>query len=188
VIYLVSDEPYTRIIFDDTQVPPVFEFYEQSIVVTSHSKDLSLAGERIGYVTVNPEAEYRAALVGAMTLANRTLGFVNAPAMIQRVLPALQNASVDISAYKRKRDLLVEILKDAGYEFDVPKGTFYLFVKSPVKDDVEFVRILQEELILAVPGSGFGGPGYFRLAFCVDDYTITAAGPGFKRAMEKISN
>jgi len=185
-IYLVSDEPYTRIVFDGTQVPPVFEFYEESLVVTSHSKDLSLAGERIGYVTVNPGAQYRAALVGAMTLANRTLGFVNAPAMIQRVLPKLQAASVDIGAYKRKRDLLCEGLGAAGYEFDIPRGTFYLFVKSPLKDDVEFVRVLQKELILAVPGSGFGGPGYFRLAFCVDDHTITAAMPAFKRALKNI--
>lgn len=185
-IYLVSDEPYTRIVFDGTQVPPVFEFYEDSLVVTSHSKDLSLAGERIGYVTVSPGAQYRNALVGALTLTNRTLGFVNAPAMIQRVLPKLQDASVDIGVYKRKRDLLCQGLSQAGYEFDIPKGTFYLFVKSPLKDDVNFVKMLQDQLILAVPGSGFGGPGYFRLAFCVDDHTIVAAMPGFKRAMEKI--
>ena len=184
-IYLVSDEPYTRIVFDDIEVPPVFQCYEDSIVITSHSKDLSLAGERIGYVTVSPDAQYRNPLVGAMTLANRILGFVNAPAMIQRVLPELQGVSVDVGAYRRKRDLLVEGLKAAGYEFDVPKGTFYLFVKSPVKDDVEFVRMLQEELILAVPGTGFGGPGFFRLAFCVEDRMIEAALPGFARAMEK---
>ena len=184
-IYLVSDEPYTRIVFDGTEVPPVFQCYAESIVVTSHSKDLSLAGERIGYVTVNPDAQYRNQLVGAMTLANRILGFVNAPAMIQRVLPELQGASVDVGAYKRKRDLFVEGLKSAGYEFDSPRGTFYLFVKSPVKDDVEFVQMLQEELILAVPGSGFGGPGYFRLAFCVEDRAITASMPGFARAMTR---
>ncbi|MCG8688464.1 MAG: pyridoxal phosphate-dependent aminotransferase [Desulfobacterales bacterium] len=186
-IYLVSDEPYTQIVFDDTEVPPVFEFYEDSLVVTSHSKDLSLAGERIGYVTVNPEAQYRSDLINAMTLVNRTLGFVNAPAMIQRVLPQLQGASVNVDAYRFKRDLFCKGLKEAGYTFDVPKGTFYLFVKSPIKDDVEFVQKLQDELILAVPGSGFGGPGYFRLAFCVDDNAISGAMPGFKRAMEKLN-
>ena len=185
-IYLVSDEPYTRIIFDDTEVPPMCEFYADTLVVTSHSKDLSLAGERIGFVTINPDAEYRGKLADALTLTNRILGFVNAPAMIQRVLPDLQNASVDVSAYKHKRDIFCEGLLAAGYTFDVPKGTFYLFVKSPVADDVAFVQQLQKELILAVPGSGFGGPGYFRLAFCVADETIVNAIPGFKRAIAAV--
>jgi len=185
-LYLLSDEPYTRIIFDGTEVPPMFEFYPDTLVASSHSKDLSLAGERIGFVTINPEAQYRNQLADALTLANRILGFVNAPAMIQRVLPDLQNASVDVGAYKRKRDIFCQGLAEAGYTFNVPKGTFYLFVKSPVPDDVAFVRQLQKELILAVPGSGFGGPGYLRLAFCVEDDTITNSIPGFKRAMAAV--
>jgi aspartate aminotransferase len=186
VIYLVSDEPYTKIIFDDAEVTPIFSVYSNTISATSHSKDLSLPGERIGYITVNPEAEYRAKLSGAMTLTNRTLGFVNAPAMMQRVLPYLQGNSVDIYIYKRRRDLFCEGLLSAGYEMEVPKGTFYLFPKSPLADDVKFVKLLQEELILAVPGSGFGGPGYFRLAFCVEDETIKNAMPAFKRVIDKI--
>jgi aspartate aminotransferase len=185
-IYLVSDEPYTRIVFDGIEVPPMFEFYPDTLVATSHSKDLSLAGERIGFVTVSPDARYREKLADALTLANRILGFVNAPAMIQRVLPDLQGASVDVDAYKRKRDIFCAGLNEAGYTFNVPGGTFYLFVKSPVKDDVAFVQQLQKELILAVPGSGFGGPGYFRLAFCVEDDTIVNALPGFKRAIAAV--
>jgi len=185
-LYLLSDEPYTRIIFDGTEVPPMFEFYPDTLVASSHSKDLSLAGERIGFVTISPEARYRTRLADAMTLANRILGYVNAPAMIQRVLPDLQNASVDVAAYKRKRDILCQGLAEAGYTFNIPKGTFYLFVKSPIADDVAFVQQLQKELILAVPGSGFGGPGYVRLAFCVADETIVNAIPGFKRAITAV--
>ncbi|MDD9300862.1 MAG: pyridoxal phosphate-dependent aminotransferase [Desulfobacter sp.] len=185
-IYLVSDEPYTRIVFDHVEVPPIFDFYDQSLVVTSHSKDLSLAGERIGYVTVNPRACYRQEIVNALTLANRTLGFVNAPAMIQRVLPDLQGVSVDVAIYERKRDMICEGMKKAGYTFHKPMGSFYLFVKSPIENDVDFVQILQQERILAVPGKGFGGPGYFRLAFCVDDHCITASMDGFERAIQSI--
>jgi len=186
VIYLVSDEPYRKIVFDNTLVPPVFPCYKNTIVATSHSKDLSLPGERIGYLAVNPASPFRDRLLPALALTNRILGFVNAPAIMQRVLPLIQGASVDISAYRKKRDLLCRILKDAGYTFTTPSGAFYLFPKSPIEDDVKFVRLLQEELILAVPGTGFGGPGYFRLAFCVDDGTIERSEPAFKRVMDRL--
>ncbi len=185
-IYLVSDEPYRKIVFDNTVVPPVFPAYKNSIVATSHSKDLSLPGERIGYLVVNPACPFRDQLLPALALTNRILGFVNAPALMQRVLPLIQGASVDIDAYRRKRDLLCDILNDAGYTFTTPPGAFYLFPKSPIKDDVKFVGMLQEELILAVPGTGFGGPGYFRLAFCVDDGTIERSRSAFKRAMDRV--
>ncbi len=185
VIYLVSDEPYRKIVFDDTEVPPVLACYKNSIIATSHSKDLSLPGERIGYIAVNPEAVYREKLLEAMALTNRILGFVSAPALMQRVLPFIQGASVDIGAYKRKRDLLCDILNSAGINFVTPPGAFYLFPESPLKDDVKFVKELQEELILAVPGTGFGCPGYFRLAFCVEDETIKRSMPAFKRVMDK---
>ncbi|MDY0376091.1 MAG: pyridoxal phosphate-dependent aminotransferase [Desulfobacterium sp.] len=186
VIYLVSDEPYRKIVFDGTPVPPVFPSYENSVVITSHSKDLSLSGERIGYIVVNPASPFRDKLLPALALTNRILGFVNAPAMMQRILPLIQGASVDIEAYKRKRDLLCDILKDAGLTFVIPSGAFYLFPKSPLEDDVKFVSILQDELILAVPGTGFSGPGYFRLAFCVDDQTIELSRDAFKRAMARV--
>ncbi len=184
-IYLVSDEPYRKITFDGIDVPSLFEAYDNSIVCTSYSKDLSIPGERIGFLAVNPKAGLKSKLIDGMALANRILGYVNAPALMQRVVGKLQGVSVDISEYQKKRDLLCNGLAEGGYEFTVPAGAFYLFPKTPVPDDVEFVRALQDELILVVPGSGFMGPGYFRIAFCVDDETIVNAMPGFKRVMEK---
>jgi aspartate aminotransferase len=136
-------------------------------------------------VAVNPQATYRGELAGAMAIANRILGFVNAPALMQRAVAELQGMSVDIGAYKRKRDLLCDGLAKSGYEFIRPPGTFYLFPKSPIADDVAFAKALQEELILVVPGSGFAGPGYFRIAFCCDDATIVNALPGFERVIKR---
>jgi aspartate aminotransferase len=184
-LYLLSDEPYRRIVFDGISVPGIFDSCPNSLIANSYSKDLSLAGERIGYVAVNPRAEYKADLIAGLTLANRILGFVNAPALMQRVVAELQDASVDVAAYQRKRDLLCDGLTDCGYDFVKPKGGLYVFPRSAIADDVEFVRALQEELILTVPGSGFGRPGHFRIAFCVADETIVSAIPGFKRVMER---
>jgi aspartate aminotransferase len=184
-IYLLSDEPYRKIVYDGAVVPGIFTSYRESIIGTSYSKDLSIPGERLGFIAVNPEATYKKDLLAGMALANRILGFVNAPALMQRVVARLQGVSVDMSEYARKRRLLCDGLAECGYEFITPPGAFYLFPKTPVPDDVEFVRALQEERILAVPGSGFGGPGHFRLAFCVDDATIINAMPGFKKVMDK---
>jgi aspartate aminotransferase len=184
-IYLVSDEPYRKIIYDGIRVPGIFTAYPDSIITTSYSKDLSIPGERIGFIAINPAATYRNELMAGLGLANRILGFVNAPAMMQRVVAAVQGSAVDIKHYARKRELLCTGLEKLGYEFIKPAGAFYLFPKSPIPDDVEFVRALQEELILAVPGAGFGGPGHFRLAFCVDDAVITSAMPAFGRAIQK---
>ncbi len=184
-IYLISDEPYRKIVYDGITVPGIFNCYRESIIATSYSKDISIPGERIGYIAVNPEAVYKENLISGMTLANRILGFVNAPALMQRIIASIQGASVDISDYQRKRDILCNSLAECGYEFIRPSGAFYLFPKSPVPDDVKFVKALQDELILVVPGSGFGCPGHFRIAFCVDDNTILNSIPGFKRAMEK---
>jgi len=184
-IYLISDEPYRKIVYDGVKVPSIFNCYRESIIATSYSKDISIPGERIGYIAVNPEAVFKENLISGMTLANRILGFVNAPALMQRIIASIQGASVDISEYKRKRDILCNNLTECGYEFVRPYGAFYLFPKSPVPDDVKFVRALQDELILAVPGSGFGGPGHFRIAFCVDDDIIINSIPGFKKTMEK---
>ncbi len=184
-IYLVSDEPYRKIVFNDTNVPPVFGSYRNAVVVTSHSKDLSLAGERIGCTVIHPNLTYKEEMRSALALANRILGFINAPALMQRVLPFLQESSVDIDTYRRNRDLFCDGLADAGYTFTVPPGAFYIFPTTPVADDVAFVKALQEELILAVPGTGFGGPGHFRLAFCVAEEVIKGALPGFKRVMER---
>ncbi len=184
-IYLLSDEPYRKIVFGGVEVPSVFTAYQDSILATSYSKDLSIPGERIGFAAVNPQATHHRDLLAGMTLANRILGFVNAPALMQRVVSCLQGQSVDIGAYKHKRDLLCDGLAAAGYEFETPAGAFYLFPRTPIADDVAFVRALQEELILVVPGSGFAGPGHFRIAFCVEDTVIVNALAGFKRVMDK---
>jgi aspartate aminotransferase len=184
-IYLIADEPYRKIIFDDNTVPSVFLAYRNSIVVSSYSKDLSLPGERIGYLAVHPEIDDKAALLDAMTLANRILGFVNAPALMQRVVAELQDTTVDTTIYARRRELFCLILQEAGYDFLAPRGAFYIFPKSPLPDDVRFIALLQEEKILAVPGTGFGAPGYFRLAFCVGDEVIARSADGFKRAIAK---
>ena len=184
-IYLVSDEPYRKIVFDDNEVPSIMEATRNSIVISSYSKDLSLPGERIGYLAVHPGIKDKSSLVDAMTLANRILGFVNAPALMQRVVERLQEVSVDTTIYERRREVFCSILDDAGYEYIKPKGAFYLFPKAPIEDDVAFCAILQEEKILAVPGRGFGAPGYFRLAFCIDDAVISRSADAFKRAMSK---
>jgi len=183
-IYLMADEPYRKVIYDGVKVPSVFGCYVESIMTTSYSKDISIPGERIGFIAVNPAATYKETLLGAMALTNRILGFVNAPALMQRVIARMQGASVDISAYARKRELLCNGLLESGYDFVKPPGTFYLFPRTPIPDDVEFVKALQQELILVVPGSGFGGPGHFRIAFCVSDDTIIKSLPGFKRVMD----
>ncbi|OEU45429.1 MAG: aspartate aminotransferase [Desulfobacterales bacterium S7086C20] len=184
-IYLIADEPYRKISFDGIKVPSLFPFYPDSMIATSYSKDLSIPGERIGFLAVNPKAKYKEDLVAGMALANRILGYVNAPAFMQRVVESLQGASIDTGLYQAKRDLLCDGLAACGYEFVRPKGAFYLFPKSPVPDDVSFVRALQEELILTVPGKGFGTPGFFRIAFCVDDKTIKDALPGFERVRKQ---
>ena len=184
-IYLVSDEPYRKIVYDGTTVPSIFGACPNSIIATSYSKDLSIPGERLGYIAVNPALDDRKNLLAALALTNRILGFVNAPALMQRVVARLQGASVDVSEYDRKRKLLCKGLAEYGYDFVTPPGAFYLFPKSPIPDDVAFVQTLQEELILVVPGSGFGGPGHFRISYCVDDKTITGAMPGFERAIRK---
>jgi aspartate aminotransferase len=182
-IYLIADEPYRKIVFAGHRVPSVFRAYRHSLVVSSYSKDLSLPGERIGYLAVHPGIEDKERLLGALTLANRILGYVNAPALMQRVVAALQDVSVDCTIYSRRRQLFCALLAEAGYEFEPPKGAFYLFPRSPLADEVEFVNLLKEQLILAVPGRGFGRPGYFRLAFCVEDEVIARSAVGFRQAM-----
>lgn len=181
-IVLVSDEPYRKIVFDGLEVPSIMAAYENSIVVSSYSKDLSLPGERIGYLAVHPQIQDKGAMLDAMTLANRILGFVNAPALMQRVVEQLQDVSVDAAIYERRRETFCKVLDNAGFDYVRPKGAFYLFPKTPV-DDVEFCAILQSEKILAVPGRGFGVPGYIRLAFCVDNSIIEKSAESFKRAM-----
>ncbi|MBU1340599.1 MAG: pyridoxal phosphate-dependent aminotransferase [Proteobacteria bacterium] len=183
-IYLISDEPYRKIAYD-VEVPCMFDVYPHTIVLTSYSKELSLAGERIGYLAIHPKAEDATIIAGAAGVTN-TMMYVNAPALFQQVVGQLQGVSVDMGIYKKRRDIFCEGLHAAGYEFDVPQGAFYLFPKSPIADDIKFVSILQENNILAVPGRAFGGPGHFRLSYAVPDKTIAGSFEGFKKAFNSV--
>ena len=146
---------------------------------------MSLPGERIGYIAVNSKMDGHSLIMDGLNLCNRILGFVNAPALMQRIVAQLNDASVDVDSYKHRRDLLMKGLKDAGYEYINPDGAFYLFCKAPGGDDVAFVNHLQKYNILAVPGVGFGGPGYFRLAYCVSENTIVNSISKFKKAFNE---
>jgi len=184
-IYLISDDIYRRLVYDGMTCPYVFPYHPWSIVVTSYSKDLALPGERIGYVAVNPQYKDRDELVAGMVFCNRTLGFVNAPALMQNVVRSLQSASVDIRQYEKKRDMLYNALTEMGYSIVKPSGAFYMFPESPLDDDLAFVRELQKHNVLVVPGTGFGAHGYFRISYCVDDRVIEGALPRFKKAAEE---
>ena len=183
-IILITDEPYRKIVFDGLETPDVFAAYPHTILVTSHSKDLSIPGERIGYAAVGPDCSDAAPLSGALTFANRILGFVNAPAFMQRAVSRLQDVAIDAAHYQRKRDIIFPALLELGYDVVRPEGAFYCFPRSPMEDDVRFARTLQEQNILVVPGTGFGRPGHFRLAYCVEDRVLTSALPGFQSALK----
>jgi aspartate aminotransferase len=185
-IYVVSDEPYRKLAYDGADVPGVMRLYPHSVVVTSYSKDLSLPGERIGFAAVSPAADDASRLVDGVILCTRILGYVNAPALMQRVVSAIQGVSVDVGIYKRKRDLFCSALTGMGYQLTVPEGAFYIFPRAPGGDDLAFVQALQEELVLVVPGRGFSMPGYFRIAYCVDTPVIERSLPGFERVIRKM--
>jgi len=187
VIYLISDEPYTEIVYDKVKVPSVLKAYPHSIVATSYSKSLSLPGERIGYIAVNPEIDALGQVMDGLTLCNRILGFVNAPALMQRVIAGLGGVKVDVEVYRKKRDLLCDGLASVGYRVRKPDGAFYLFLPTPIADDVRFANALQEKRILTVPGSGFDGPGHIRIAYCVDDATILGAIEGFGEVLKEFT-
>jgi aspartate aminotransferase len=185
IIYLISDEPYRDIVYDGITVPSILAAYPNSLLAFSYSKSLSLPGERVGYIVAHPECEHILDIMGGLVLCNRMLGFVNAPALMQRVIARVQGLKVDVEIYRRKRDLLCDGLASVGYAVQKPEGAFYLFLKTPVADDVAFARALQKERILTVPGSGFGGPGHIRIAYCVDDDTIRNAIAGFAKVWKE---
>jgi aspartate aminotransferase len=182
-IYLVADEPYRRIAYAGA-VPSVFAAYPHTIVVNSFSKELSLAGERIGYLAVHPEAEDAEQILAAAAAVN-SMNVVNAPSLFQQVAVKVEGAGVDVSAYRRRRDLICAVLQDAGYEFTPPEGAFYLFPKSPIADDVRFTNLLKQERILVSPGRAFGTPGYFRISYAVPEATIIGSKEGFRRTLQK---
>ncbi len=160
----------------------VFRHYHNSVVVASHSKDLALPGERIGYAALNPASDEHEDLLAGFIHCNRVLGFVNAPALMQHLVRNLQSVTVSVPEYEKKRNLLYRELSGMGYNVVRPQGAFYMFPKSPVEDDVEFVRELLSRLILVVPGSGFGVHGHFRISYCVADSTIEMSLEGFRQA------
>ncbi len=187
-IFLVSDEPYRRLLYDGLEYSHVYHHHVRSIVATSHSKDLALPGERIGYVAVHPDYTDATELMDGLVFCNRTLGFVNAPALMQHIVAKLQAVTVDISQYQAKRDFMYDALTGLGYDVLKPQGAFYMFPKAPIDDDVEFVAELQKHNVLVVPGMGFGMPGYFRISFCVTDQTLEGSIPGFRKAMAAASD
>jgi len=184
-IFLISDEVYRRLVYDGVECPYVFQYHPRTIVATSFSKDLAVPGERIGYIAVNPEYDGRGELINGLVFCNRVLGFVNAPALMQHVVRGLQDVSVDVGQYVRKRDLLYNGLVEMGYSMVKPTGAFYIFPRSPIEDDVAFVKELQKHNVLVVPGKGFGAPGYFRISYCVEDWVIEGSLAGFRAAAKQ---
>ena len=182
-IFIISDEPYRRIIFDGISFPQVLPQYDNSVVVTSHAKDLALPGERIGYIAVNPNYADKEELSAGLSFCNRTLGFVNAPALMQHIVRNLQGVSVDAGYYEKKRDYLCRHLGELGYDVFRPQGAFYLFPKAPIEDDVTFCKTLLNSNVLVVPGRGFGTLGYFRISYCVEDWVLEGAVKGFAAAI-----
>ncbi len=180
-IVLVSDEPYNEIIYTETKPPEVLTIFDNSIVVNSYSKSLALPGERIGYIAVSPRMENLGLLMEALVFCNRTLGFVNAPAIAQRIVAKAGGSSVDREIYKKRMELLYEHLVSLGFECKKPDGAFYLFVKSPTEDEMDFVETALKYNVLVVPGKGFGRKGYFRLAFCIDMGTIRRSLPAWDK-------
>ncbi|MBL7067999.1 MAG: pyridoxal phosphate-dependent aminotransferase [Candidatus Marinimicrobia bacterium] len=186
-IYLLADEPYKKIIFDGNSYISPLLFYRNTILATSFSKDLSLAGERIGFLAVSPLIEDGKDIINAATFCNRILGFINANALMQRVVKQVLDAGVDVGVYQQRRDLLYQTLVGIGYDVIKPEGTFYMFPRSPIPDDVAFVKALQDKLILTTPGSGFHRPGHFRIAFCVSEDVIRRALKGFEETFQQFA-
>ncbi len=185
-IYIISDEPYKRIVYGDVEVTSLFDISSNTIICTSYSKELCIPGERLGYIAVNPRCEGAQQIIDAATFCNRILGFVNAPALMQRALGENPGESVDISNYAENRALRLDELTAMGYVIIPPEGAFYLFPRSPIPDDGAFVDELKKEKVLVVPGTGFGRSGYFRISYCVTREAVERALPGFRTAIERV--
>lgn len=184
-IYIISDEPYRELVYGGTAVPFIPKYYKNTIIGYSFSKSLSLPGERIGYLVIPREADDSAEIIEAATVANRILGFVNAPSLQQKLIAKCIDAEVNVAAYDRNRELIYNALTEYGFECAKPQGAFYLFIKTPIADDKAFVASAKKYNILIVPGSGFGCAGYARLAYCVSEKTIRASLPAFKKLAEE---
>lgn len=183
-IYLIADEPYRELVYDGVTVPYLTKYYRNTIVGYSYSKSLSLPGERIGYLVMPDEIDDADEIIPGAAVANRVLGFVNAPSLIQRAIKRVLDSKVDVEIYNRNRELLLNKLTEYGYTCVKPQGAFYLFVKAPGGDDKAFVQAAKKYHLLLVAGSGFGGPGYLRIAYCVDYDMIVRSLPAFKSLAE----
>jgi aspartate aminotransferase len=182
---VISDEPYRSLTFDGILAPETLSVIRRGVVAWSWSKAMAISGERIGYLAIPPHLEEAAALRNACTFANRILGFINAPAIWQWVVAEAPDATVDVAQYQAKRDLLCDALARMGYDAPRPQGSYYVFPRTPIADDVAFIRELKEEGILAVPGSGFGRPGYMRLSLTIPRADLERSLPGFERALRR---
>jgi aspartate aminotransferase len=180
-IFILSDQPYSEIVYDNVEVPSILKIFKNGIIVNSFSKSLGLAGERIGYIVASSNIEKVDILMNALSYCNRTLGFVNAPGLFQRVVGDSLDAKVDVEEYKKRRDYLYENLTRIGFECVKPQGAFYLFPKALMEDDVEFVKRALKYNLLLVPGTGFGCPGYVRLSYCVKLDMIERSIPAFEK-------
>ncbi|MCI7443430.1 MAG: pyridoxal phosphate-dependent aminotransferase [Clostridium sp.] len=184
-IYLISDEPYKEIAYDGAEVPFLLKYHKNSFIGYSYSKSLSLPGERIGYVVANSEMDDYEEIIQSLNVANRILGFVNAPSLFQRVIGRILGAEVDVNIYKKNRDLLYNHLISLGFECVKPQGAFYLFPKSLIPDDKAFAEAAKKYNLLIVPGSSFGCPGYFRLSYCISYEKIEKSLQAFTKLAEE---
>ncbi len=180
-IYVLSDEPYRKIVYPGFAFSPPGAFLRNTLVAYSHSKDLNVAGERIGYLAVSPRAADAEEIAEACVFCNRVLGFVNAPSLMQRAVADVQDLEPAFPVYRSNREILVAALREAGFEVVPPGGAFYLFPRSPSGNELEFVAAAREENILVVPGRGFGREGHFRIAFCVSPDTVARSLPAWRR-------
>jgi len=184
-VYVLSDEPYRKIVYPGFSFFPPAASLRNTLIAYSHSKDLNIPGERIGYLAVSPRAEDAAEVAEACVFCNRVLGFVNAPSLMQRAVAVAQDLAPDLSVYQANRDALVATLSAAGFTVVPPGGAFYLFPRSPSPDEMEFVAAAREENLLVVPGRGFGREGHFRVAYCVSPDTVTRSLPSWERLGRK---
>lgn len=187
-IYLISDEPYRELVYDGVEVPYLPNYYDNTIVGYSFSKSLSLPGERIGYLVLPDTLSDAQNIIAAANVANRILGFVNAPSLFQRVVSRCLDVDItpNIESYNANRELLYTNLLSYGYECIKPEGAFYLFMKSPIADDIAFCQMAKKYNLLIVPGTSFGCPGFVRIAYCVSHDTAKNALPAFKKVMEEV--
>lgn len=184
-IYLLCDDVYHRVVFETGVAPAAAAHYHRALVLGSYSKDIGIAGERIGWVAIPRSVPGRDKLYAAIVMLNRTLGFVNASGVMQRVVARCADAMCDLAFYRKNRDLLYDGLREAGYELPKPGGALFMFPRTPIEDDVAFVSQLMEHGVLVVPGSGFGAPGHIRVSFCVPRETIERGLPGFAAALRQ---